>query len=161
MTAAIDTGIATEDYLPGELHVPRRAKSLHDRLEHHPERDSPSDMSWLRLYAIAVNETNASCGRVVTAPTNGACGTLPTVLAYVNKRIEPLTDDMIEDCLLTCTQIAALYKQNASISGAEVGCRGEVGVACSMAAAGYTQLLGGTRSRCAWRQRSAWNTTPA
>lgn len=81
MTAAIDTGIATEDYLPGELHVPRRAKSLHDRLEHHPERDSPSDMSWLRLYAIAVNETNASCGRVVTAPTNGACGTLPAVLA--------------------------------------------------------------------------------
>lgn len=101
-------------------------------------------IDWVNMFALAVNEENAAGGRVVTAPTNGACGILPAVLAYYNHFISPITPEIIERYLLACGIIGSLYKMNASISGAEVGCQGEVGVACSMAAAGLTEILGGS-----------------
>ena len=101
-------------------------------------------IDWVNMFALAVNEENAAGGRVVTAPTNGACGIVPAVLAYYEKFVGPLTNEIIERYLLTCGMIGSLYKMNASISGAEVGCQGEVGVACSMAAAGLSEILGGS-----------------
>ena len=100
-------------------------------------------IDWVNMFALAVNEENAAGGRVVTAPTNGACGIIPAVLAYYEKFISPLTPEIIERYLLAAGMIGSLYKMNASISGAEVGCQGEVGVACSMAAAGLAEILGG------------------
>ena len=101
-------------------------------------------IDWVNMFALAVNEENAAGGRVVTAPTNGACGIVPAVLSYYEKFVAPLTPEVIERYLLAAGMIGSLYKMNASISGAEVGCQGEVGVACSMAAAGLTEILGGT-----------------
>lgn len=144
MQTGIQRGSSTEGILPGELRVPRRAAALRKRLEAGDFNDPLVIMSWINMFALAVNEENALGGRVVTAPTNGACGVIPAVLSYYDKFVQPVTRDMFEDYFLTCTQIGALYKMNASISGAEVGCQGEVGVACSMAAAGLAQLMGGS-----------------
>ncbi|MDG6897660.1 L-serine ammonia-lyase [Actinobacillus delphinicola] len=145
MQECLDRGMKTEGILPGPLKVARRAAAL-SRLLHANQSLSQDPMSiidWINMYALAVNEENAAGGRVVTAPTNGACGIVPAVLAYYNKFIEPVTEETVARYLLTCSAIGSLYKMNASISGAEVGCQGEVGVACSMAAAGLTEILGG------------------
>ena len=101
-------------------------------------------MDWVNLFAMAVNEENAAGGQVVTAPTNGAAGIIPAVLCYYDKFVEPVTDDIAVRYLLAAAAIGILYKKNASISGAEVGCQGEVGVACSMAAGALTDIMGGT-----------------
>ncbi len=133
--------------LPGPFHVRRRAPRLYRSLRAHPEaalRDPLSMVDWINLYAIAVNEENAAGGRVVTAPTNGAAGIIPSVLHYYTRCVPQASDDGVIDFLLTAGAIGILYKLNASISGAEVGCQGEVGVACSMAAAGLAAVLGGT-----------------
>lgn len=146
MQACIDRGLNTEGVLPGPLRVPRRAASLR-RLLTSSEKHSSDPMiviDWINMYALAVNEENAAGGRVVTAPTNGACGIVPAVLAYYDHFIEPVTPDIFLRYFLASGAIGVLYKMNASISGAEVGCQGEVGVACSMAAAGLAELLGGS-----------------
>ncbi|MDP8034372.1 L-serine ammonia-lyase [Pasteurella atlantica] len=146
MKACINKGIHTEGVLPGPLKVPRRAGMLYRHLESnsHLFNDPMVVIDWVNLFALAVNEENAAGGRVVTAPTNGACGIVPAVLAYYEKFITTLTPEIIERYLLACGVVGSLYKMNASISGAEVGCQGEVGVACSMAAAGLTEILGGS-----------------
>jgi len=145
MQACVDRGLHTEELLPGGLQVRRRAPGLYRRLR---ERALGSDpllvMDWVNLYAMAVNEENAAGGRVVTAPTNGAAGIIPAVLHYYWTFVEGATEKGVEDFLLTAGAIGMLYKENASISGAEVGCQGEVGVACSMAAAGLCAVLGGS-----------------
>ena len=146
MQACIDRGLNTEGVLPGPLRVPRRAASLR-RLLTSSDKHSSDPMiviDWINMYALAVNEENAAGGRVVTAPTNGACGIVPAVLAYYDHFIEPVTPDIFLRYFLASGAIGVLYKMNASISGAEVGCQGEVGVACSMAAAGLAELLGGS-----------------
>ncbi|PJG86493.1 L-serine ammonia-lyase [Conservatibacter flavescens] len=145
MKACITRGLHTEGLLPGPLKVPRRAASLHRLLEANDSlsNDPMRVIDWVNMYALAVNEENAAGGRVVTAPTNGACGIVPAVLSYYEKFIGHITPEIIDRYLLTCSAIGSLYKMNASISGAEVGCQGEVGVACSMAAAGLTEVLGG------------------
>ncbi len=145
MNDCMQRGLNTEGILPGPLKVERRAATL-SRTLHANENltlDPMSVIDWVNMYALAVNEENAAGGRVVTAPTNGACGIVPAVLAYFNKFIEKVSPEIIERYLLTCSVVGSLYKMNASISGAEVGCQGEVGVACSMAAAGLTDILGG------------------
>jgi len=144
MEACIDRGLNTEGVLPGPLRVPRRAASLR-RLLISSAKHSNDPMvviDWINMFALAVNEENAAGGRVVTAPTNGACGIVPAVLAYYDHFIEPVTPDIFIRYFLASGAIGILYKMNASISGAEVGCQGEVGVACSMAAAGLAELLG-------------------
>lgn len=137
--------ISTEMILPGGLKVKRRAPNLYAKLQEKgdPKLAGTLLMEWLDLYAIAVNEENAAGHRVVTAPTNGAAGIIPSVLQYL-KRFYFDTEDKICEFLLTAGAIGILYKKNASISGAEMGCQGEVGVACSMAAAALTAALGGT-----------------
>jgi L-serine deaminase len=128
------------------MKVRRRAAAMHKSLCAGGEaaiKDPIAAIDWVNLYALAVNEENAAGGRVVTAPTNGASGIIPAVLHYYT-RFEGGTDEGVVRFLLTAGAIATLYKRNASISGAEVGCQGEVGVACSMAAAGLTEVLGGT-----------------
>lgn len=145
MSECIDKGMSTEGFLPGPLKVQRRAFSLYQTLKNtNTDQDPMSIIDWINLFAIAVNEQNAAAGRVVTAPTNGACGIVPAVLSYYNKFIEPLNQELLNRYFLICGTVGALYKSNASISGAEVGCQGEVGVACSMAAAGLAELMGGT-----------------
>ncbi|MGC7560593.1 L-serine ammonia-lyase [Pasteurella sp. PK-2025] len=146
MKACIDHGIRTEGVLPGPLRVPRRASTLYRMLKANSSlsNDPMSIVDWVNMYALAVNEENAAGGRVVTAPTNGACGIVPAVFAYYDQFISPISPEIAERYLLTCSFIGSLYKMNASISGAEVGCQGEVGVACSMAAAGLTEILGGS-----------------
>ena len=147
MKDCIEHGVNTEGVLPGPLKVVRRAPSLYRLLHANSNRlanDPMHVIDWVNMFALAVNEENAAGGRVVTAPTNGACGIVPAVLSYYEKFVGPLTQDVIERYLLTAGMIGSLYKMNASISGAEVGCQGEVGVACSMAAAGLTEILGGT-----------------
>ena len=144
MFTGIKRGSATDGPLPGSLLVPRRAAALRRRLEQSEPHDGLNILSWVNMFALAISEENASCGRVVTAPTNGACGVVPAVLAYYDKFVEPVTTEMFADYIFACNQIASLYKMNASISGAEVGCQGEVGVACSMAAGGLAQLMGAT-----------------
>lgn len=146
MWACIQRGIHTEGLLPGRLKVVRRAAPLRRLLEANNSlsNDPMKIIDWVNMYALAVNEENAAGGRVVTAPTNGACGIVPAVLAYYQQFIAPLNQESIQNYLLTAGIIGSLYKMNASISGAEVGCQGEVGVACSMAAAGLTEILGGT-----------------
>ncbi|CAK9884863.1 MAG: L-serine dehydratase 1 [Candidatus Erwinia impunctatus] len=146
MRDCIDRGLNTEGLLPGPLRVPRRAPALR-RIVVSTESLSSDPMNvidWVNMFALAVNEENAAGGRVVTAPTNGACGIIPAVFAYYDKFIQPVSTETIVRYYLACGAIGLLYKMNASISGAEVGCQGEVGVACSMAAAGLTELLGGT-----------------
>ena len=133
--------------LPGPFQVKRRAPSLYRALTERPEqslRDPLSMIDWINLYAIAVNEENAAGGRVVTAPTNGAAGIIPAVLHYYTRFTPGANDQGVIDFLLTAAAIGLLYKLNASISGAEVGCQGEVGVACSMAAGALAAVLGGT-----------------
>ncbi len=150
MQKCVDRGIAKDGYLPGRLQVERRAPQIHRALVHRPEeslRDPLSILDWVNLYAFAVNEENAAGGRVVTAPTNGAAGIVPAVLHYYQRFCSHPDDNGIIDFLLTAGAIAILYKKNASISGAEVGCQGEVGVACSMAAAGLTAALGGSSAQ--------------
>lgn len=145
MEACIDRGCRQEGVLPGGLKVQRRAASLARRLraEHGPA-DQLVALDWVNLWAIAVNEENAAGGRVVTAPTNGAAGIIPAVIKYYRTFIPRADDDGTVRFLLTAAAIGSLYKQNASISGAEVGCQGEVGVACSMAAGGLAEAMGAT-----------------
>jgi len=150
MQSCVARGIRQTGTLPGGLHVTRRAPALHAELSSKPEagmRDPLTVLDWVNLYALAVNEENAAGGRVVTAPTNGAAGILPAVLHYYDRFCPNATEQGIFDFLLTASAVGILYKENASISGAEVGCQGEVGVACSMAAAGLTAALGGTPSQ--------------
>ena len=147
MQACVKRGIATEGTLPGGFKVKRRAGELHRSLTAHPEaalKDPLQVMDWINLYALAVNEENAAGGRVVTAPTNGAAGIVPAVLHYYARFIPGANEQGVIDFLLTAAAIGILYKENASISGAEVGCQGEVGVACSMASGALAQVLGGT-----------------
>ncbi len=150
MQACVARGIRSEGTLPGGLHVSRRAPALFKELSYRPEaamRDPLTVLDWVNLYALAVNEENAAGGRVVTAPTNGAAGIVPSVLHYYDRFCPSANEAGIFDFLLTAGAVGILYKENASISGAEVGCQGEVGVACSMAAAGLTAALGGTPSQ--------------
>jgi L-serine dehydratase len=138
---------AAEGTLPGPLNVRRRAPQLYRALTGHPERalqDPLSMIDWINLYAIAVNEENAAGARVVTAPTNGAAGIIPAVLHYYTRFMPGAHEQGVIDFLLTAAAIGILYKLNASISGAEVGCQGEVGVACSMAAGALAAVMGGT-----------------
>ena len=147
MQSCVARGIREEGTLPGGLHVARRAPSLHHELSSRPEaamRDPLTVLDWVNLYALAVNEENAAGGRVVTAPTNGAAGIIPAVLHYYDRFIPNANEQGVFDFLLTAAAVGILYKENASISGAEVGCQGEVGVACSMAAAGLSAALGGS-----------------
>jgi len=146
MKACIDRGLSTEGVLPGPLRVPRRAAALHQQLKtgERLSNDPMTVVDWVNMYAFAVNEENAAGGRVVTAPTNGACGIIPAVLAYYDKFISPVTEKEYTRYFAASGAVGGLYKQNASISGAEVGCQGEVGVACSMAAAGLAELMGGS-----------------
>ncbi|WP_026853301.1 L-serine ammonia-lyase [Geothrix fermentans] len=147
MQACVRRGCATEGLLPGGLKVPRRAPALYRRLTESPEaglKDPLTALDFVSLYALAVNEENAAGGRVVTAPTNGAAGILPAVLHYYRRFVPGATDEGVERFLLTAGAIGALYKENASISGAEVGCQGEVGVACSMAAGALAEVMGGS-----------------
>lgn len=146
MDECIRRGCRTEGILPGGLKVRRRAALLHRQLSSERELHKVplGTMDWVNLYALAVNEENAAGGRVVTAPTNGAAGIIPAVLNYYRTFCSGASDDGIVRFLLTAGAIGILYKENASISGAEVGCQGEVGSACSMAAAGLTEVNGGT-----------------
>jgi L-serine dehydratase len=150
MMDCIERGMVTEGELPGGLHVKRRAPSLSRRLNGafgSNSRMSHEVMDWVSLYAIAVNEENAAGSRVVTAPTNGAAGIVPATLRYYRDHCRDSTQDGMRQILLTASAIGALFKMNASISGAEVGCQGEVGVACSMAAAGLAAVLGGSNEQ--------------
>jgi len=147
MQACVVRGCRTEGVLPGGFKVRRRAAALFRDLTSHPEaalKDPLQVLDWVNLYALAVNEENAAGGRVVTAPTNGAAGIVPAVLHYYARFIPGANDRGIIDFLLTAAAIGILYKENASISGAEVGCQGEVGVACSMAAGALCAVMGGT-----------------
>jgi L-serine dehydratase len=147
MQACVANGIAAGGILPGGLNVRRRAKELHQQLLSRPEAamaDPLSVLDWVTLYALAVNEENAAGGRIVTAPTNGAAGIIPAVLLYYMRFVPNANNEGVVKFLLTAAAIGILYKKNASISGAEVGCQGEVGSACSMAAGALTEVLGGT-----------------
>jgi L-serine dehydratase len=147
MQACVRRGCATEGILPGGLKILRRAPALYRRLTETPEaglKDPLTALDFVSLYALAVNEENAAGGRVVTAPTNGAAGIIPAVLHYYRRFVPGATDEGVVRFLLTAGAIGALYKENASISGAEVGCQGEVGVACSMAAGALAETMGGT-----------------
>ena len=147
MKACVARGIRTEGHLPGNLLVKRRAAELHRSLSSQPEqalKDQLTILDFVNVYAMAVNEENAAGGRVVTAPTNGAAGIVPAVMHYYDRFCAGASPSGIRDFLLTAGAIGLLYKENASISGAEVGCQGEVGVACSMAAAGLAAVMGGT-----------------
>lgn len=150
MQDCIHKGCRTEGILPGGLKVKRRAAHLYKRLKstEQSNQDPLKVMDWVNLYALAVNEENAAGGRVVTAPTNGAAGIIPAVLNYFQLFKENSDDSSIINFLLTAGAIGILFKENASISGAEVGCQGEVGVACSMAAAGLAEVLGATVAQC-------------
>jgi L-serine dehydratase len=145
MQQCVANGYANAGTLPGGLKVPRRAPELYERLcSEQFSTDPLRVMDWVNLFALAVNEENAAGGRVVTAPTNGAAGILPAVLLYYVRFCPGATDDQVVRFLLTAGAIGVLYKENASISGAEVGCQGEVGSACSMAAGALCEVLGGT-----------------
>ncbi|CCA91409.1 L-serine ammonia-lyase [Novosphingobium sp. PP1Y] len=145
MNACIDRGLSREGHLPGELKVRRRARAIHQNLIARPQDNQAETlMDWLNLYAMAVNEENASGGRVVTAPTNGAAGIIPSLLRQYCSEGNSAIAAKACRYLLTAAGIGMLYKQRASISGAEMGCQGEVGVACSMAAAGLAAVWGGT-----------------
>jgi len=147
MQDCVTRGCATEGTLPGGFKVKRRAAALRQALTAHPEQalsDPLQVLDWVNLYALAVNEENAAGGRVVTAPTNGAAGIVPAVLHYYTRFVPAASDRGVIDFLLTAAAIGILYKENASISGAEVGCQGEVGVACSMAAGALCAVMGGT-----------------
>ncbi|NCG54101.1 L-serine ammonia-lyase [Serratia fonticola] len=146
MRAGIERGMNTEGLLPGPMKVQRRAAALRRILVTGDKNniDPMNVVDWINMFAFAVNEENAAGGRVVTAPTNGACGIIPAVLAYYDQFIRPVNTNSYSRYFLAAGVIGTLYKMNASISGAEVGCQGEVGVACSMAAAGLAELMGGS-----------------
>ena len=151
MQDCVARGIRQEGVLPGGLKVPRRAPAMYQDLSSRPEaamKDPLTVLDWVNLYALAVNEENAAGGRVVTAPTNGAAGIIPAVLRYYAEDCRP-SDPVrgVRDFLLTSAAIGMLCKKNASISGAEIGCQGEVGVACAMAAAGLVAALGGSNEQ--------------
>jgi L-serine dehydratase len=146
MQDCVARGLRSPGVLPGGLKVSRRAPAMAAELRNQPEaalRDPLTILDWVNLYALAVNEENAAGGRVVTAPTNGAAGIVPAVLHYYQRFCPKADENGIIEFMLTAAAIGILYKENASISGAEVGCQGEVGVACSMAAGGLTAALGG------------------
>jgi L-serine dehydratase len=151
MQNCVKRGIAAEGILPGGLNVRRRAHRLAARLEEKEADGMRSDplapLDWVTVYAMAVNEENAAGGRVVTAPTNGAAGVVPAVAHYYHRFIPESDHEGLISFFLTSAAIGILYKENASISGAEVGCQGEVGVACSMAAGGLTAALGGSNGQ--------------
>ena len=150
MQECVKRGCATDGVLPGGFKVRRRAAPLYRDLVSNPEaalRDPLQVMDWVNLYALAVNEENAAGGRVVTAPTNGAAGIIPAVLHYYTRFVQGSNDKGVFDFLLTAAAIGILYKENASISGAEVGCQGEVGVACSMAAGALCAVMGGSTAQ--------------
>jgi L-serine dehydratase len=145
MESCMERGFRKEGVLPGGLQVQRRAPRLYAGLTAQGEQgDSLATLDWVNLFALAVNEENAAGGRVVTAPTNGAAGIIPAVIRYYRHFVPGADDEGTVEFLLTAGAIGILYMQNASISGAEVGCQGEVGVACSMAAGGLTAAMGGT-----------------
>ncbi len=144
MDACIERGLRTQGILPGGLNVRRRAPRLLAKIQQQSETDPLRAMDWVNVFAMAVNEENAAGGRVVTAPTNGAAGLVPAVGRYYRQFQPGASDEGLLCYLLTAGAIGILYKENASISGAEVGCQGEVGVACSMAAAGLAGALGAT-----------------
>ena len=147
MQSCVARGLRTEGFLPGPLAVTRRAPKLLRIIRQRSTRDGLDIMDWVNIFAIAVNEENAAGGRVVTSPTNGAAGIIPAVLHYYEKFVDDASDEGIRQLLLVAGAIGTLYKINASISGAEMGCQGEVGVACSMAAAGLVAALGGSNSQ--------------
>ena len=145
MQECIQKGLETEGLLPGPMRLPRRAPHLNSLLTSFPAESLANSfqmLDWVSTFALAASEVNAAGGRVVTAPTNGACGIIPAVFAYYNKFVHSVTDDDILKFFLCSGAIGLLYRMNASLSGAEVGCQGEVGVACSMAAAGLAELFG-------------------
>ena len=144
MRSCIERGLRTDGVLPGKMAVLRRAAKLHRRLLDRGEPSGLDAMEWVNAYAIAVNEENAAGGRVVTSPTNGAAGIIPAVAMYYDQFVPDASAEGIRTYLLTAGAIGILYKINASISGAEMGCQGEVGVACSMAAGGLCAALGGS-----------------
>lgn len=149
MQACVAKGLEAEGVLPGGLNVRRRARSLHGRMlastdDHSLIASTMSAMDWVNLYALAVNEENAAGGRMVTAPTNGAAGIIPAVLHYYMQFQPGASECDVVDFLLAAGAVGILCKKNASISGAEVGCQGEVGSACAMAAAGLTEVMGGS-----------------
>ncbi|AQS37804.1 L-serine ammonia-lyase [Shewanella psychrophila] len=149
MKAGIEKGQKTEGVLAGPLRVPRRAPALYRQLMTN-ERLSSDPMvviDWVNMFALAVSEENAAGGRVVTSPTNGAAGIIPAVMAYYDKFIQPMGEQEYTRFYLAAAAVGSLYKRNASISGAEVGCQGEVGVACSMAAAGLAEIMGASPSQ--------------
>lgn len=151
MQACVTQGCQKDGILPGGLNVKRRAKGLYDQLSKEYGRSSDGGllaMDWVDLYALAVNEENAAGGKVVTAPTNGAAGIIPAVLHYYRGFIPSFSYQGVREFLLVAGAIGALIKQNASISGAEVGCQGEVGSACAMAAAGLAHVMGGSVAQC-------------
>ena len=148
MSASIDRGLMQEGLLPGGLKVRRRARAIHQRLRLQQDALGPAQIfEWVSLFALAVNEENAAGGRVVTAPTNGAAGVIPAVLHYYRRFVPGADREGERRFLLTAAAIGFLYKKRASISAAEMGCQGEVGVACSMAAAGLAAVLGGTNQQ--------------
>lgn len=144
MHASLERGLQQTAPLPGPLRVARRAKRLADELRRATDNDPLAVLDWVTAYAMAVSEENAAGGRVVTAPTNGAAGVIPAVIQYYLNHLPDADPIKVREFLLTAGAVGILYKENASISGAEVGCQGEVGVACSMAAAGLTAVMGGT-----------------
>jgi L-serine dehydratase len=147
MQSSTARGIATEGILPGGLNVRRRAPRLAHRLETQGSKDPLAPLDWVTVYAMAVNEENAAGGRVVTAPTNGAAGVIPALAHYYMRFVDDASEEGLLRYFLTAAAIGILYKENASISGAEVGCQGEVGVACSMAAGGLVAALNGTNAQ--------------
>lgn len=148
MKESVSKGLNSDGILPGGLKVPKRAFNIHQKLKAKVPNDPLAIVDWINLYALAVNEENACGGRVVTAPTNGASGIIPAVLHYIiNFLNHKNNDEVVIDFLLTSGAIGLLYQKNASISGADVGCQGEVGVACSMAAAGMASFLGANNNQ--------------
>jgi L-serine dehydratase len=148
MQECVRSGCTAEGVLPGGLRVPRRAPGLYADLVARASGVDPLDViDWVNLFALAVNEENASGGRVVTAPTNGAAGIIPAVLHYYSRFVPGADDDGVVRFLLTAAAVGILFKENASISGAEVGCQGEVGSACAMAAGALCEIIGGTPSQ--------------
>jgi L-serine dehydratase len=144
MKQCIERGLRTDGVLPGTMAVLRRASKLRKRIDARGQPSPLDAMEWVNAFAIAVNEENAAGGRIVTSPTNGAAGIIPAVLMYYERFVPSADVDGVRTFLLTAGAIGILYKVNASISGAEMGCQGEVGVACSMAAAGLAAALGGS-----------------
>jgi L-serine dehydratase len=148
MEHCIERGCRSEGILPGGLNVQRRAHHVLRKLQSRSAlHDSLTTLDWVSLFALAVNEENAAGGRVVTAPTNGAAGVIPAVLAYYRRFMPESKAEGVRTFLLTAGAIGMLYKRNASLSAAEMGCQGEVGVACSMAAAGLAAVMGGTNQQ--------------